>query len=85
MTNDGGHLSILMNVHIPHYSMSGVEYMVGYKTCRHQAGSLPSSPLQNRKLYFNKWLLIALINIHTVIDLSLKFEPLGSSKKFCTC
>lgn len=50
----GEGLSILMNVHIPHYSMSGVDYRVGYKTCRHQAGSPPSSPLQNRKSYFNK-------------------------------
>lgn len=50
----GEGLSILMNMHIPHYNMSGVDYRVGYKTCRHQAGSPPSSPLQNRKSYFNK-------------------------------
>lgn len=54
----GEGLSILMNVHIPHYRMSGVDYRVGYKTCRRQAGSPPSSPLQNRKSYFNKRLLL---------------------------
>jgi hypothetical protein len=49
MTHEEGGLSILRNLHIPRYSMSGVEYMVGYKTCQYQAGSQPSSLLQNRK------------------------------------
>lgn len=47
-------LSTLMNSHIPHYSTRGVDYTVGDKTCQHQAGVPPSSPLQNRKSYFDK-------------------------------
>ena len=54
MTNDEAGLSTLMNSHIPRYSMSGVDYTVGYKTCQHQAGAPLSSPLQNRKSYFDK-------------------------------
>lgn len=49
MTGDEASLSALMNSHIPHYSTSGVGYTVGYRTCQHQAGAPPGSPLQNRK------------------------------------
>ena len=54
VTNDEADLSTLMNSHIPRYNTSGVDYTVGYKTCQHQAGAPPSSPLQNRKSYFDK-------------------------------
>ena len=54
VTNDEAGLPTLMNSHIPRYSTSGVDYTVDYKTCQHQAGAPPSSPLQNRKSYFDK-------------------------------
>lgn len=54
VTNNEAGLSFLMKSHIPHYSTSGVDYTVGYKTCQRQAGAPPSSPLQNRKSYVDK-------------------------------
>lgn len=54
VTKDDAGLSIPVNSHIPRYSTNGADYTVGDKTCRHQAGVLPSSPLQDRKSCFDK-------------------------------